>query len=252
MLKKLANPLITLWVWLLIPTMTLMVTLPIFFFSVFLAPLDPQRRWAHKCGTLWGKAIMKANPYWKLHLSGLHNIKADQSYVVISNHLSLADIIILFHLGIQFKWLAKTSLFYIPFFGWNMSLMKYIPLERGRHGSIRKSYQEAKRWLRQGMSVLIFPEGTRSRDGFLGEFKNGAFKMALELRKPILPIALVGTDKALPKGKIMLGARVKFSLNVLPPIDTRDYEPEDFEKLKNKVRSLIQKEIERKTISLPA
>jgi len=244
--------LITLWVWFLIPLLTVLVTIPISLLSTLFSPLDPQRKWAHRVGVFWGKAIIGANLRWKLQINGRQHIKSGQSYVVISNHASMTDIMILYNLGMQFKWLAKSSLFKIPFLGWNMSLMQYIPLERGRHGSIRKSYHKAKEWLKQGMSVLIFPEGTRSRDGSLSEFRNGAFKMAIELQKPILPIVLFGTEKTIPKGQWLVGPRIKMSLSVLPPVETKDYDPNDFEKLKNTVHDLMRKEIERKRLSLNA
>jgi 1-acyl-sn-glycerol-3-phosphate acyltransferase len=244
MRSTLVNFLITIWIWIVVVVATLLVTPPIAFASVVLGPFDPQRRWAHYFCILWGEMIFKANPGWKITINGTHHIRPRQPYVIVSNHSSVADIISLYLLRIQFKWLAKRSLFRIPFFGWNMSLLHYIPLERGAHGSIRDSFEKAKEWLKKGMSVLIFPEGTRSRDGSLGAFKNGAFKLAIEMRVPVLPVVIAGTGSAATKGKATFGSHVRGFMTVLAPIDTRNYRPEDFDKLKTKVRALIHRDLE--------
>ena len=250
MLKKLSELVISIWIWFFVAFLTVAVTFPIAFCSIFLAPFDPQRKCAHQIGNFWGKTISKVNPFWKFHINGKENVDLRRNYVMVCNHSSMADIICLYTLGMQFKWMAKTSLFKIPFFGWSMGFMKYIPLERGSHGSIRKSYDKARHWLEQGMSVLIFPEGTRSRDGSLGEFKNGAFKLAIETHKPILPIAITGSNQAIAKGKATVGRKVSAILSVLSPIDTKDCQLKDFENLKNQARSSIKRELEKSALSL--
>ena len=241
MFKKAAGLLVTLWLWFYIAIVTVVATFPIGFCSVFLAPFDPQRRLAHQFGTYWGQAVLLGNPFWKLKIIGRENIDHNKNYVIISNHTSLADIIVLYSLNMQFKWMAKSSLFQIPFLGWSMSFMKYVALERGKHGSIRESYTKVKEWLNNGMSILIFPEGTRSPTGTLGEFKNGAFKLAVESGIPILPIALSGNQQAIGRGQAKFGAKVQAILKVLPPIPvTKDMDPE---KLKEKTRTLLAQEL---------
>ena len=211
-----------------------------------LALFDPQRRLAHRLGTLWGRLLLGFNPAWRLRVVGLHRIRQDASYVLVANHSSLADIVCLFSIGRQFKWLAKRSLFRIPFLGWAMSAMGYIPLERGRYGSIKKSFTEALEWLRKDISILIFPEGTRSRSGEMGHFKSGAFRLAIESQRPIAPIVLAGTRNVISKGKAAFGGSGVAYLSILPPIETKGCTVEEEKKLRVKVEGLMQAELKKR------
>lgn len=232
--------------------MTFFASLAVALCAVLLGPWDPQRRIAHRAIIyLWGRPIVRSNPFWKLKIEGTGNIDPKQTYVIVSNHTSMADILCLYCLDVQFKWIAKKSLFRVPFLGWSMSFAKYVPLERGRTGSIRQSYEKTRWWLDKNMSVLIFPEGTRSPDGSLGEFKNGAFKLAIEARRPILPIALRGNEKIIAKGKRTVSAKVEASLTVFPAIATEGLAPGDFQMLKQKVRSLLAQKTDEKEPDLP-
>ena len=121
-----------------------------------------------------------------------------------------------------------------------MSLAGYIKLARGRHGSIRDTYEDAKRRLAQGMSVLFFPEGTRSYTGQLGPFKNGAFKLALELRLPLVPIVICGTHGLLPRSGWVVNPMGRIRLTVLSPIDVSAYGPEEDERLRYDGRRLME------------
>lgn len=218
-------------------------TLLVFMAIALLRPFDRDQRISYRIANLWGQSIVTINPLWDLDISGTHHIKDKTGYVLIANHASLADIVCLYCLGKNFKWLAKSSLFKIPFFGWTMSLLNYIPLKRGEHGSIRDSFQEAKSWLEKDISVLIFPEGTRSRSGALGEFKNGAFKLALLTKKPVVPIVIRGTSEALSKGRAAMATKVKGIIKVLPEIDVDAYLPDRYEALKADVWSMMNEEL---------
>ena len=135
----------------------------------------------------------------------------------------------------QFKWVAKKSLFKLPFIGWSLSLTKHIKLTRGKTESIIKVYKEAIQWLRKDMSVLFFPEGTRSKTEQMNEFQSGAFKLAIKEKKPILPIAIKGTREAIPKGNWIFKTRVAAELKVLPALATENFKPADFATLRDKV-----------------
>lgn len=156
--------------------------------------------------------------------------------MIVANHQSLADIVIMYKTRAQFKWVAKESLFKIPVLGWNLSLAKHIKIHRGKFSSIKQVYREAATWLRHGMSVLFFPEGTRSETNEMKDFQNGAFKLALKEKVPILPIILEGTGNAIPKGSWIFTTRITCGLKVLPPIETTSFGIADFDALKNLAR----------------
>ena len=238
-MKKFFSWLLSIFVWLFVAVDTLGAFLTI----ALLKPFDPDQKISYRVANLWGRLIVQSNPMWKVKISGRSHIKKNKGYVLVANHSSLADIVILYCLGKHFKWISKESLFKIPFFGWTMSLLRYISLRRGEHGSIRDTLREAQEWLEKDISVLIFPEGTRSRTGDLGEFKNGAFKIAIRTGKPLIPIVITGTNKAISKGEAMMTAKVEGSIKVLPAIDVSSYKPEDYKILKANVRELMEKEL---------
>ncbi len=207
--------------------------------------LDPQQRASHALAAMWGRALMRCHPGWRLEVTGRHHIHPARPYLLVANHQSLLDIAVLYALRRQFKWVAKAELFSIPCLGWAMSLAGYIKLARGRHGSIRDTYEDAKRWLAKGMPVLFFPEGTRSYTGQLGPFKNGAFKLSLELRLPLVPIVICGTHGLLPRSGWVVNPIGRIRVVVLPPIDVSAYRSEENERLRDDVRRLMEQVLER-------
>ncbi|MCX5665882.1 MAG: lysophospholipid acyltransferase family protein [Candidatus Omnitrophica bacterium] len=224
--------------WIAGAVMTFILYLAMLFFTIVLYPFDKQRKVAHaQC--YWWSDILLCNPYWKIKVIGLENIDKKKTYVMVANHQSLADIIILYQIKSQFKWVAKESLFGIPVLGWCMSLAKHIKLERGDFSSIKKIYREAAQWLRANMSVLFFPEGTRSETGEVGEFQNGAFKLAIKEKCPVLPIMISGTRDAIPKGGRQFSTKIFCTLRVFPAVETASLGPGDFDKLKDEIRSKI-------------
>lgn len=224
-------------IWICITLITLIYSTLIILASVTLRIVDPRRTIAHKLANAWGSTIFWVNPAWKLKIEGRGFIKRNQAYVLVANHASMSDIICLFCIGRQFKWVAKDSLFRVPFFGWAMSALGYVSLARGSHGSIRETFKQCIKWLDQNISVLIFPEGTRSKTGELGNFKNGAFKLAIETRTPIIPIVLIGTHEVIQKGKSTVSGRIKCKVKILKPIDTSRYEANQFAELKDRIHS---------------
>ena len=244
-MRTLGPFLFSLYLWVVVALATLFFSCLILLSSL-LAPFDPDRRLAHQFGNFWGTSLIKLNPFWRLEIAGLKKIRKDESYVIVANHASLSDIICLFNLNRQFKWLAKRSLFGIPFLGWSMGVMGYVPLERGRHGSIKKSYTESLGWLRRNISILIFPEGTRSRSGEIGPFKTGAFRLAVESQKPILPIVLAGTQNVISKGKAAFGAPGLAYVSVLSPIETKGLKSADEKSLRDEVASVMRAELKKR------
>ena len=244
-MKVFGQFLFSLYLWTVVISVTGFVS-TLILLSFPLALFDRERRIAHKLGGLWGVLLFKLNPFWRLRIVGRERLRNHRSYVLVANHLSLSDIVCLFTLNHQFKWLAKKSLFQIPFLGWSMGVMRYIRLERGQHGSIKKSYREALDWLQKGISVLIFPEGTRSRSGEMGRFKSGAFRLALESERPILPIVLAGTQNVISKGKAAFGKSGLAYLSILSPIETKGMDLKEEETLKKKVEGSMRAELEKR------
>ncbi len=210
----------------------------------FLLFFDTKKKAAHRMNTAWAKTILWFNPVWHLKIRGRGYIKNDKSYVLVANHLSMSDIICLFCLGKQFKWVAKESLFRVPFLGWAMRAAQYIQLERGKHGSIRDSLDESCDWLRRDISVLIFPEGTRSESGRLGIFKNGAFKLAIQTGKPVVPIVLTGTREIIQKKSFLFSINIHCQIKILKPIPTNPFKEGQFAELKELVRIKMLEAIE--------
>lgn len=225
-------------------TVTAVLTISLFLvesvLTLLLFPFDKKRKVNHRQCFWWSSAMIGFNPYWHLKVKGLENIDAKKTYIVVANHQSLADIVVLYKTRMQFKWVAKESLFKVPFIGWCLSLTKHIKLSRGNFTSIKKVYKEAAYWLENDISVVFFPEGTRSKTGKIGEFQNGAFKLAIQKKKPILPIAINGTRDAIPKGSWFFKTKVMGTLTVLPAIETRDLLPKDFASLKDRVHSKLE------------
>ena len=195
-----ASPLWSAIVWFVIAACTIGYSLLILLYVLVFWWADPSRKGAHWLASLWGRSVLRCIPSWRLTVNGRAALDSRRSYIYVANHQSLIDIMALLCINQPFKWVAKESLFRIPFLGWSMGLAKHIRLARGRHGSIRETYEQARLWLARGISVFFFPEGTRSPDGEIHEFKALVGVLALTHGVDILPVWLGGTHAAMPKG----------------------------------------------------
>jgi 1-acyl-sn-glycerol-3-phosphate acyltransferase len=209
------------------------------------APFDKRRRILHLYSSLWAFHYVWLMPIWKVSIEGRNWIKNDRSYVIVSNHQSLLDILVLFGLFKNFKWIAKRELFRIPFVGWNMFLCDYVALSRGRKGSMLQMMRDCKKHIKRGSSVFIFPEGTRSEDGKMRRFRDGAFVLAKNTGVEIIPIAIDGTSDALPKrGLLFRNERtLQIRVKVLRPLRSDEGEVEmltetAFEKINAEVEAM--------------
>ncbi|MFH1457766.1 MAG: lysophospholipid acyltransferase family protein [Candidatus Omnitrophota bacterium] len=227
------------FIWVVGILLIVILFLAMAFLSIVLYPFDRKRKIVHAQCFWWADAVTALNPYWDVKVTGLENIDPKRAYVAVSNHQSLADIVLMYKTKMQFKWVAKDSLFQIPVLGWNMMLARHIRLRRGDFSSIKRVYREAGEWLRKGVSVVFFPEGTRSDNHEIGEFQNGAFKLAIKEKVPILPIAIEGTKDALPKGSWRFTTRISCVIRVLAPIDTSGFLPQDFARLRDLTRAKL-------------
>ena len=192
----------------------------------------------HIVARMWARSIMFASRI-KVTVNGLANIDPTQSYVYMSNHQSNFDIpVLLAYLPVQFRWLAKAELFKIPIFGRAMRGAGYIKIDRYNQESAFESINEAARKMKNGVSAMIFPEGTRSRDGNIRSFKKGGFVMAVNASVPIVPIVLKGTWTIMDKSSLRINTG-EVSLNILAPIATTGYTRETKDDLIKSVRAVI-------------
>jgi 1-acyl-sn-glycerol-3-phosphate acyltransferase len=181
----------------------------------------------------------RLSPLWKFEVRGEPPADiATRAYVVVSNHESNADPFLLSWLPWDMRWVAKQELFKIPVAGWALALAGDIPLRRGESGSIRAMFAECRRTLDAGLSVMMFPEGTRSIDGELLPFKDGAFELAIQAQVPVLPLALTGTHDCMPKGSTWFG-EASAVVRVLEPIPTAGMSEANVGELRDLARSTI-------------
>ena len=200
---------------------------------------DPTHRVQGQWVRRLGRVASNMTPLWKFSTDGQPPADIHRKpYVVIANHESQADPFLLSHLPWDMRWIAKESLFKPPVVGWILTMGGDIPLRRGERGSVEKMFDECRYTLKNGMSVMIFPEGTRSKDGTLLPFKDGAFQMAIESGVPILPVALSGTKACMPKGSAWLGES-HAKARVLAPISTEGLTLEDLPRIREEARATI-------------
>ncbi|WP_116999859.1 lysophospholipid acyltransferase family protein [Desertimonas flava] len=226
------------WSWLVL-AVVIVVWLPLVaIVRLVTAPFDPGR---YAAGWLFRKLTVVhqvLNPLWKFRTHGTLPPDPRRPYVVVSNHESFVDILLISHLPWEMKWLSKSEFFKIPFVGWLMQLAGDIPLVRTDAKSIVQAMKECGDRLDKKVSVMIFPEGTRSASGELGEFKDGAFRLAIEKQVPIVPLVVHGTRSALRKHDWRLGVS-EADVYVLDPVDTAGLERGDVKQLREQVRALI-------------
>jgi len=202
-------------------------------------PFDRRRWLLHHYTCLWGSVYTWLNPAWRVEIRGRELLDEDRPTILVANHLSMVDILVLFRLRSHYKWVSKIENFRVPLIGWNMSLCRYIPLKRGDKQSAREMMARCEKELATGSSILMFPEGTRSANGRLRSFKIGAFDLAKRNGVPIQPMVIRGTSDALPKHGFVLQGRHPISVQVLDPVLPETFADEDAEDLSLRIRRIF-------------
>jgi 1-acyl-sn-glycerol-3-phosphate acyltransferase len=229
----------TIFVWSCIVIATFV--LGVFTFVSYL--FDRKGKMGHYYAKLWGKTALLANQV-KVKVEGMEHLNGKGPYVFMSNHQGYYDIFVLLgHLPHQFKWLAKKELFSVPFLGWTMAAVGYISIDRGGTRDTVKAMNEAAQKIRDGMSVVIFPEGSRSPDGLIQPFKKGGFTLAIKSKVPIVPIAISGSREIMPKDSLTVTPG-EIRMLVGHPIEIQHYSLKDRESLMKRVRETISKNFE--------
>lgn len=191
---------------------------------VLTVPFDRQRRLNHALNSFTGKMILWLNPFWKVKFHISDKIDRKETYVIASNHQSLLDIPALASAPLQFKFVSKKELSYIPFLGWTMSMANYILLNRKDPKSQFKMMRNCENYLKNGMSIGLYPEGTRSGKEELGRFKDGASLLAQKTGRRIVPVCMSGNSRCLPEKGFIWTKRININMYMLDPIDPADYE----------------------------
>lgn len=199
------------------------LTMPVLFLGVGLvflvtAPFDPDRRALHAFVCWSCHAYLHLNPLWRVRVEGRERIPRGASVLVV-NHQSLTDVAACMGLHRPFKFVSKASLFSLPLVGWAMSMLRYVRLERGRPHSTRAMLEECRRWLRRGVAVLMFPEGTYAPGEALLHFKPGAFVLARDERVPLVPVLLTGTRALVVGDGPWMAPRADIRIRVLDPVE---------------------------------
>ena len=196
-------------------------------------------RWLRR----FGRTVSALTPLWNFSIEGEAPADiASKPYVVVANHASTADPFLLSWLDWDMQWVVKQELFKLPVAGWLIRLGGDIPVRRGEGESVRAMFSSCRHALRNGLSVMIFPEGTRSEDGSTHRFKDGAFRLAIEEGVPILPIAIGGTHRCMPKGSRWFG-EARAVARILAPIETRGLSASDAAGLRDRAQARITENV---------
>ena len=248
-MSRLWQSIASVWAWLVLTSCVLLWFPVMALLRLVTAPFDPGRYVVGWVFRRIGPVTATLNPLWRFRYEGTLPADPRRPYVVVSNHESFADILLISYLPWEMKWLSKAELFRIPVMGWMMHLAGDIPLKRGFGPSAIEAIARCREVLARRVSVMIFPEGTRSASGEMLPFMDGAFRLAIDACVPILPLAVLGTRSALPKHDWRFN-RSSAVVRVLEPVDTTGLTPDDAPALRDRVRQEIEQA--RRELATPA
>lgn len=224
--------------------LVVLVAATVLFIASFIAlvvcyPFDKKRVVVHTLSKWITDVVFGLPPFMKREVIGLENIDPHKVYVMVLNHNSMVDILSIYNLPLVFKWVSKREVYRIPIVGQLLFAHGDIVINRAStKEAMRLVHERGMEWLKRGASVSIFPEGTRSKDGEIHNFKAGAFILAKDAGVPILPIVLDGTKSMVRKGWLM-NWRNKITIRVLPPISAEDVQRRDVKDVMAEVRDTM-------------
>lgn len=198
---------------------------------------------SHRIGSLWGRWLCNLNGIG-VAVQGLEHIDRSRAQIFIANHQSFFDIFALSgFLPVQMRWVAKSSLFNIPFLGWAMKSAGYVSVDRGDRKKAYQAFMNTIEKLKEGASVVIFPEGTRSEDGTIGPFKKGSHLLAVRSQAPMVPVTILGSGSIIKKGSGVIRPH-PIRIFLAPPI-LLDQNPDAREEdILNQIRDTIRQTYE--------
>lgn len=198
---------------------------------------DRNRVVCHHVSRFWSKMIYRLCPWWKVRITGMENVIYGRSYVVVSNHQAMLDIPLLYVLPFNFKWVSKREVYKIPVFGWVLWMHGDVAIERGASSAAKAMLAKCDKYLKRGVSIMMFPEGTRTKTGCVNNFKEGAVILAQQSGADILPVVIDGTFDAFGKGGIT--APHTFQVRILAPISATEISQTPTRELRDTLNTLM-------------
>jgi len=189
-----------------------------FLIWLLVLPFDKNRVIVHRLLVNQSFVLTRIMPVWGIKTQGREKAIPGTTYVLISNHQSILDILIINSLRYNYKWISKIENEKVPFLGWYLKMADYITVNRVNEESKVEMLERSLACLKGGTSLMLFPEGTRSADKEIGFFKRGAFQLAIQAGVPILPIVIEGTGGILPKHGLIFGSGHHIKVRVFDPV----------------------------------
>jgi 1-acyl-sn-glycerol-3-phosphate acyltransferase len=190
-------------------------------------PFDRNRTITHRILIWQSWILVRLLPIWKVRVEGRKKALKGIAYVIISNHQSILDILLVNCLRYRFKWVSKIENLKMPVLGWYLRMADYIIINRGNQESKEEMMERSFQCLKRGTSIMMFPEGTRSVDKEIGFFKRGAFQLAIQANKPILPVLLDGSGGVLPKHGFIFSTGHEIRIKVFDPVPPESFNTND-------------------------
>ena len=185
---------------------------------ILTALFDRKRKLTHYNSSIWCYFALALSPLWRVDLQGKENLDRTKPHVVIMNHQSLIDVLITFRLFYPFKMIGKKALAFVPIVGWNLFLSGHLFVDRKNMKSQFRAIRKLESLIADGESIFVYPEGTRTKDGDIGEFKKGAFRSATSTGTSVIPVVIDGPFQILPKKGFILSKKQNIIIRVLPAI----------------------------------
>jgi 1-acyl-sn-glycerol-3-phosphate acyltransferase len=206
-------------------------------------PFDKRLILLNLFSSFWASLYIWFMPLWSVQIKNRQSLDRQKSYVFVSNHQSQIDILVIYQLFFPVRWVSKAAVFQLPFIGWNMFLNGYVRLKRGDKASIKQMIIQCEKLLSQNVSIMLFPEGTRSKTGIVKPFKPGAFALAKKMKKSIIPLVINNTKNALPKYSLTIRGRQKIEIEVLEEIPYSRFKHMEIDEITKMVYRIISSNV---------
>lgn len=237
-MKRKLNPFFLIYEFLIVLPIWAVITIWAALFTLLLAPIWPNHAISYFPARFWARSICFLS-FSPMRIYGMEKLDKNQSYIFMINHQSWFDIFAVYGwLPFFFKWIMKADLRKIPFVGIACQAVGHIFIDRESPKAAQRSLEKAKQALQKGVSVVIFPEGTRTWDGSLGKFKRGGFKIATDIGLPIVPVTLRGCFERMPRNTLAISPG-PIEMHVHNPIDVSGYSQENLTELMSKTWETI-------------